>query len=78
MATLLEIRNLLLEKTGKDLFVHHARTEEIIEMIIDSCNIGDGHIDYANLLEEVISFCEDQLTYLGFRELEFEDEENPN
>jgi hypothetical protein len=74
MATLLEIRNRLLEKTGKDMFEPHPLYEGITDKILEGSDIGDGHIDYANLLESIIIFCEHRLRDLGFRDVEFEDE----
>lgn len=69
MATLLEVRNLLLEKTGKDIFEPHPHLEGILDKIINSTDYGDI-TDYANLLEEIIDFCEDQLRMNGFRDAE--------
>jgi len=69
MATLNEIRNHLLEKTGKDIFEPHPHLEDILDKIVDATGYGDI-TDYANLLEEIILFCEEQLTVNGFRDLD--------
>jgi len=60
MANLLEIRDMLLEQTGKDIFQPHPHLEGIIDEIIAAADYGDI-TDYANLLEEIKSFCQDQL-----------------
>lgn len=69
MATLMEIRNRILEVSGKDIFEPHPRLEGILNEIVDSVYYGDI-VDYANLLEEIIRFCEEQLTVNGFRDEE--------
>jgi len=67
MATLLEIRNRVLEVTGRDIFEPHPHLEGILDKIIDSSEYGDI-TDYANLLENIREFCEEQLTMNGFRD----------
>lgn len=69
MATLLEIRNRIMAVSGKDIFEPHPHLEGILDKIVDSTDYGDI-TDYANLLEDIIRFCEEQLSMRGFRDEE--------
>lgn len=67
MATLREIRNLLLEKTGEDIFEPHPLYKDITDLILTAGQRSEV-TDYANLLEDIEGFCEEQLAINGFRD----------
>lgn len=65
--TLGEIRQLLIDQGHRDIYQPHPLYQDITTLILNHTHTDD--VEYANLLEDILAFCEDQLESIGFRDI---------